>query len=111
MPFKFSRCFAFQTPDVDRLVAFYRDTMGLPVVSTNTPPELAAGQNRMFVDQSDKSGDVIFEFIVPELTAARAELEAAGCTVLIWEGKGGRCYIRDPFGFMFNLWEDPEEFK
>jgi len=25
--------------------------------------------------------------------------------VVKWEGKGNDCYMRDPFGLVFNLWE------
>lgn len=110
MPFTFSRNFAFQTTNVEKLVHFYHDVMGLPIAGTGTPPELIVGENHIFVDQSDKSGEVIFEFIVPDLELARKELETAGCTVLIWEGKGGRCFVKDPFGFVFNLWEEPDAF-
>jgi len=24
----------------------------------------------------------------------------------MWEGKGKDCYMRDPFGLTFNLWEE-----
>ncbi len=48
---------------------------------------------------------------MPDLEAARDQLVAKGCEVVSWEGKGEDCYIRDPFGFMFNLWEEPEAFE
>jgi hypothetical protein len=31
---------------------------------------------------------------------------ANGCKVLRWRGKGQDCYIQDPFGVIFNLWEE-----
>ena len=43
----------------------------------------------------------------PRCEEACRELEARGCQVVVWEGKGGDCYMRDPFGLTFNLWEDP----
>jgi len=42
---------------------------------------------------------------VADLDKARNELMEKGCMVVTWEGKGNPCYMRDPFGFVFNLWE------
>ncbi len=110
MPYKFSRCIAFHTPDRDRAAAFYTTVLQLPqVASGNDQLELKAGDNRLFLDHGD-SPQPVFEFIVPDLDTARNELEQHGCTIVRWEGKGGANYIRDPFGLIFNLWEDPAEF-
>jgi hypothetical protein len=35
----------------------------------------------------------------------RDEMVAKGCQVVVWEGKGRSCYLRDPFGFVNNLQE------
>ena len=40
-----------------------------------------------------------------DLEAARQELVASGCKVLRWRGKGQDCYIEDPFGVIYNIWE------
>lgn len=110
MPFKFSRCLCLQSPDAQKMLAFYRDTMGLPQMNaTDEMPELAGGPNRIFFDNGDLRGPIM-EFLVPDLEKAREELLIAGCTVVRWEGKGQCCYMQDPFGFWFNLWEDPKEF-
>ncbi|MBI2845393.1 MAG: hypothetical protein HYX86_02480 [Chloroflexi bacterium] len=53
----------------------------------------------------------VFEFIVADLEEAKGELLAAGCQVVRWEGKGRPCYMRDPFGFTFNLYEEQETVK
>lgn len=110
MPFTFSRCLCLQAPDADKVLRFYRDIMGLPMVNANdAPPELRAGQNQLFFDNGEPRGPIM-EFNVPDLEKAKEELIAAGCTVVRWEGKGRCCYMQDPFGFWFNLWEDPAEF-
>ncbi|MBD3403167.1 hypothetical protein GF420_09755 [candidate division GN15 bacterium] len=110
MPFKFSRCIALHTPESRQAVDFYTGVLNLPVAEhAESSTELKAGANRLFVEYG-KAPQVVHEFIVPDLEAARSELEAAGCTVERWEGKGGCNYVRDPFGLVFNLWEDPEEF-
>ena len=45
---------------------------------------------------------VVYEFLVPDLEEARRELEAKGCEVVVWKGRGGDCYMQDPFGNLFN---------
>jgi len=110
MPFKFSRCISFQTPDYERAVEFYQRVLGFKVVDRPEDyVELDAEQNRLFLAKASTSVPV-HELIVPDLEAARDELIANGCEVVRWEGKGKDCYIRDPFGFMFNIWEEPEAF-
>jgi hypothetical protein len=43
---------------------------------------------------------------VEDLEAARQELVANGCKVLRWREKGQDCYIQDPFGVIYNIWEE-----
>jgi catechol 2,3-dioxygenase-like lactoylglutathione lyase family enzyme len=110
MPFKFSRCICLQSPDANEAMKFYHTVMGLPAVArTDGQRELTASENRMFFDSGELRGPIM-EFLVPDIEKAREELIAAGCTVVRWEGKGGCCYVQDPFGFWFNLWEEPEAF-
>jgi catechol 2,3-dioxygenase-like lactoylglutathione lyase family enzyme len=107
MKYKFSRCFCIQTPNVEEAIEFYRTTMGLKLVRRDSEViELAAGEFRFFLDQGTPLG-TIMEYIVPNLEAAKEELLGAGCKVVSWGGKGKPCYMRDPFGMVFNLFEEP----
>lgn len=47
----------------------------------------------------------VMELFTADLERAREILVAAGCEVLRWHGKGDHCYVQDPFGVIFNLWE------
>ncbi len=105
MPYKLSRCFCLQTPDVARARSFYSEVLGFKEISTAGQVEFDTPPVRLFMDSGPAMGP-IFELIVPDLEQARQELLAAGCTVLQWEGKGKTCYVRDPFGFTFNLFEE-----
>lgn len=108
MPYKVSQCVSYHHPAKDNVVKFYRDVIGLEVVSDeNDMAELKAGPMRLFVDKRERQ-QLVLELIVEDLDQAREELVAAGCKVICWEGKGKDCYIRDPFGQLFNLWEDGE---
>ena len=111
MPFRFSNCLCLQTPDIDRAVAFYHRLMGFEVTfHEGDSAELEAGPYRLFMDKGERLGPVI-EFLVPDAEIAKQELVEAGCEVVRWEGAGERCYLRDPFGFILNLYEDPAAFR
>ncbi len=111
MPFKFSECLCLQTPDVDRAVAFYHRVLGLEVAyREGDSAELRGGAFRLFLDRGPKQGPIM-EFLVPDVEIAKEELLQAGCEVVCWEGAGGLCYLRDPFGFVFNLYEEPKAFQ
>ena len=111
MPYKFSRCFAMEHPQSDELVEFYRDKIGLKIASRGPDQvEFDTAPVRLFVD-SGPGPKLIFELLVPDLEGAREDLLAKGCEIVRWEGKGKTCYVRDPFGFMFNVWEDPQAFE
>lgn len=111
MRFKFSRCLALETPDFNRALDFYQNVIGLEVVRREGSTfELKAGQFRLFIDKGETMGPVM-EFLVLELDKARDRLIKAGCKVVRWEGKGKCCFMSDPFGFIFNLYEEPEAFN
>jgi len=105
MPYKLSRCVCIETPDKEKAVAFYHGVLGLEIRQDDQEcTELDGEHVRFFIDEA-ATAQVVFEFMVPDAEQAKEELVAAGCTVVRWEGKGKCCYMRDPFGLMFNLWE------
>jgi len=99
-----------QLPNLDRAVEFYQSVMELELVSRKRDSaEFKTGQFRLFLDKGASMGP-IFEFLVPNVEVAKKQLLKVGCKIIRWEGKGGCCYMRDPFGFVFNLYEEPEAF-
>ncbi len=105
MPYKPSRCICIETPRQREAVEFYTKVLGLRVRADNDiSVELAADPIRLFVDKRAHSL-IVFELLVPDVEAAREDLVAKGCTVVRWEGSGRACYLRDPFGLVFNLYE------
>lgn len=111
MPYKFSKCISLQTDDFGEAAEFYKNVLGFDVKDESVEDciELEGRQNRLFLEKG-KFGGVVMELLVPDLEEARVELLKAGCSVLTWNGKGKDNYVRDPFGFVFNLWEEPEAF-
>jgi catechol 2,3-dioxygenase-like lactoylglutathione lyase family enzyme len=111
MPFKLSRCINLQHPARDHIATFYENILGFEIARDDTGAfEIKNGPIRFFLDKGEPR-ELILELIVPELETARDELIRAGCRVIRWEGKGKCCYIRDPFGQLYNLWEDAEAFS
>ena len=103
---KMSSNIALYHPDALSAANFYREHLGMQLVSDEGRfTELRSGPICIFLESGAELGPVM-EFYVPDVEQARERLVAEGCTVVRWEGAGGDCYIRDPFGLTFNLWED-----
>ena len=111
MPYKYSPNIALETPEAEAAVRFYRDVLGLPVkgVEENSTA-FEAGPVTLYVDSGEKTGPVM-EFLVPNIEEAKTELVKAGCHVVRWEGVGRPCYLRDPYGLTFNVYQQPEAFE
>ena len=88
-------------------VHFYSTVLGFD--NRSSDPHLAdldASPITLYIDEDDEFSGPILELFVDDLVQARETLEANGCKVLRWRGKGQDCYIQDPFGVVFNLWEE-----
>ena len=72
----------------------------------NNGVELTPGDSHLYVmESSDVSGPVL-ELIVDDIEKAKHHLVKHGWCVIRWEGKGNDCYMKDPNGIVFNLWEE-----
>lgn len=107
MEFQLSNCIAIQTHDFNEASAFYQKVFGLKA-RTTAPEEVEFDTSpiRLFLGNSENVSGPVLEFLVRDLEAARAFLEQRGCTALEWQGKGKPCYMRDPFGLQFNLYQE-----
>ena len=97
---------AVRTKKFPEAVEFYTTVLGFTNRSTN--PELAdldADPLNIFVIEDQEFSGPVMELFVDDLEKARDKLVANGCKVLRWHGKGQDCYIQDPFGVIFNIWE------
>lgn len=98
-----SRDIIIRTVSWQRAVEFYGSVLSLPVVyRSDNMIGFETGGFCLYVEQGSEHGPV-FEFIVPDLEAARSRLLAAGCTLQEENPALPRCYIRDPFGLVFNI--------
>ena len=106
MKFKMSPNIAVRTDRYQEALDFYQEVFGFE--NRSQDPALGdfnAAPLRMFVIEDNELNGLIHELFVEDLEAAREELVKQGCEVVRWHGKGQDCYIRDPFGVIYNLWE------
>jgi catechol 2,3-dioxygenase-like lactoylglutathione lyase family enzyme len=105
MKYTLSHCVCIETPNSEEAAAFYQNVLGMEFSARfGDSIELKAGDRLLYFEKAPEHR-TIFEFNVDDLDAARAELESKGCTAIRWEGKGKPCYMRDPFGNLFNLYQ------
>ena len=107
MKFKMSLNVAVRTKRFSEAIEFYSTVLGFD--NRSSDPELAdfdADPLNIFVIEDDEFSGPVMELFVDDLEKARDILVANGCKVLRWRGKGQDCYIQDPFGVIYNLWEE-----
>ena len=98
-----SREVIIRTDAWDKATHFYKSVLGLPVTyRSKTMLGFETGAFCLYVEKGTGHGPV-FEFLVPDVEAAKARLTAAGCTVEEEDAALPRCYIRDPYGVVFNI--------
>lgn len=108
MEFQMSPNVAVRTTEYAAAVAFYTEVLGFPDRSDKADlVDLDASPLNLFIIEDEEISGPVMELFVDDLEAARDELLANGCKILRWRGKGQDCYIKDPFGVIFNLWEMP----
>lgn len=108
MKFRMSPNVAVRTQgQFSEAVDFYTKVLGFH--NRSDDPELAdldASPINLFVLEDEEIRGPVMELFVDDLDKARETLVANGCKALRWRGKGQDCYIQDPFGVIFNIWEE-----
>jgi predicted enzyme related to lactoylglutathione lyase len=105
MKIKSTRDILIQTDKLAEAVRFYQSVLGLRVAhQSKTLVGFETGSFCLYVDKGPAYGP-IFEFCVADFAAAKQQLIAAGCRVENEDPSVPRCYLRDPFGLIFNLAE------
>lgn len=83
--------------------AFYVEQLGFAI--TGETPEMISlhGEHiNLFIERGPALGPVL-EVTVADVDEAKRRLMAAGCVVVKDEPEFPRCYVRDPFGLIYNL--------
>jgi catechol 2,3-dioxygenase-like lactoylglutathione lyase family enzyme len=101
--FQSTRHVIIQTDAWEEATTFYGSVLGLPVVHhSDTIMGFETGAFCLYVEKGNEHGPV-FEFLVPDIEAAKGRLVDAGCTIQEENPSIPRCYIRDPYGVVFNI--------
>lgn len=97
---------AVQTTEPDKAIEFYTEILGFR--NRTEEPDFAgidADPLRMFVQKDDQTSGLVMELFVDDLDEAKKILTDNGCKIIRWEGLRKDCYIEDPFGVKFNIWQ------
>lgn len=106
MTLRSTRDFIIRTEAFDEAVKFYQTALGLSMQRVNANMVgFDTGAFTMYVEKGPAHGPV-FEYLVPDVMAAKRQLLAAGCVLIEEDANVPRCYIRDPYGVVFNIGKD-----
>jgi catechol 2,3-dioxygenase-like lactoylglutathione lyase family enzyme len=92
-----------QSPDPKKAAAFYVEHLGFEI--TDESPRLVSVHGRhinLFIERGPALGPVL-EVTVDSVEGAKAHLIKHGCEVIKDEPEFPRCYVKDPFGLIYNL--------
>jgi hypothetical protein len=92
-----------QAQDPKKAALFYAEQLGFEVTEEN--PDLIAlrGKNiNLYIEPGPALGPVQ-EVTVNDVAGAKQRLVENGCEIVKDEPQIPRCYVRDPFGLIYNL--------
>ena len=92
-----------QAPDPMAAATFYVEQLDFEI--TGEDPEMVSLHGpriNLFIERGPALGPVL-EVTVDSVEAARIRLVKNGCVVVKDEPEFPRCYVRDPFGLIYNL--------
>ena len=102
-PIKSSRDIILRTNRWDEAVQFYEMILGFKVIyRADNMVGFDTGALVLYVEKGPEHGPV-FDFLTADVQAAKKSLVAAGCSIVEENPSVPRCYLKDPFGLVFNL--------
>jgi catechol 2,3-dioxygenase-like lactoylglutathione lyase family enzyme len=102
-PFRSTRDVIVRTGALAQAVEFYTAVLGFGISSrAANMVGFETGSFCLYVESGKEHGPV-FDLLVPDVATAKSRLLAAGCVLIEEDPALPRCYIRDPYGFTFNV--------
>jgi len=92
-----------QAPEPNAAAAFYVDHLGFEI--TGEDPQMVSlhgAHISLFIERGPALGPVL-EVTVANLQEAKQQLVQNGCQIVKDEPEFPRCYVKDPFGLIYNL--------
>jgi len=100
---RFGADILIQAPDPKKAAQFYVDHLGFEI--TDNDPKMIGLHGKhinLFIEPGPPLGPVL-EVTVDNVAEAKQRLIRIGCEVIKDEPDFPRCYIKDPFGLIYNL--------
>ena len=100
---KFGTDILIQSPDPKSAAAFYVEQLGFEI--TDETPNMVSLHGKhinLFIERGRTLGPVL-EVTVDNVEEAKARLVGAGCQIVKDEPDFPRCYVKDPYGLIYNL--------
>ena len=100
---RFGADILIQAQDPKSAAFFYVKQLGFEI--TDERPNLISlhGEHiNLFIERGPALGPVL-EVTVDNIEAAKLRLVKSGCEIIKDEPNSPRCYIKDPFGLVYNL--------
>ena len=88
--------------DYEAAKRFYGGVLGFELTQETPMLGFETGSFMLYVERGAKS-EPVFEYEVDDVQRAKAQLIGAGCELIEENPAIPRCYLRDPFGLVFNL--------
>jgi predicted enzyme related to lactoylglutathione lyase len=92
-----------QAPDPQSAASFYVEKLGFTI--TGETPEMLSLEGKhinLYIERGPALGPVL-EVKVGDVEAAKERLVENGCEIVKDEPQFPRCYVKDPFGLIYNL--------
>lgn len=100
---RFGSDILIQAPDPKKAALFYVTHLGFEITDNN--PKMLGLHGKyinLFIEPGPPLGPVL-EVTVGNVGEAKQRLVAAGCEVVKDEPDFPRCYVKDPFGLIYNI--------
>ena len=106
MDFKLSTNIGVESKNLKEAFEFYHKDLGFELInSNNNCITLFSKPITIYLQKDEEVAGVVLELFVENLEEAKNYLIKKGCRIIRWNGKNNDCYIEDPFGVIFNIWE------
>src|SRR5713101_2649868 len=102
---KFGTDILIQADDPMKAASFYVKELGFEITGETANMIDLRGENiNLFIERGPALGPVL-EVTVKNVTEDRANLVEKGCQVVKDEPEFPRCYVKDPYGLIYDLAE------
>jgi hypothetical protein len=100
---KFGSDILIQAQDTQKAARFYVENLGFEITDNNPKMIGLHGKHiNLFIEPGPALGPVL-EVTVDSVENAKARLVKNGCEIVKDEPHFPRCYVKDPYGLIYNL--------